>query len=112
MNDQRGALTAGWVTSVTSTAFTTGGATGPETISNASISYWSGAATSSSGLGTKTPGQATSANAVDMSVSRTAFTQSTGTGNNAAAWNPTLIVTPPAASVAGTYSGTVTHSVA
>jgi hypothetical protein len=29
-----------------------------------------------------------------------------------AAWNPTIVVNIPAAAVAGTYSGTITHSVA
>jgi hypothetical protein len=35
-----------------------------------------------------------------------------GVGNNSAAWNPTLVVTAPAAAVTGLYTGTVTHSVA
>jgi hypothetical protein len=33
-------------------------------------------------------------------------------GNNTTTWNPTLIVTIPSTAVAGTYTGTVTHSVA
>jgi hypothetical protein len=33
------------------------------------------------------------------------------TGNNFATWNPTVSITLPAQAVAGTYSGTITHSV-
>jgi hypothetical protein len=47
-----------------------------------------------------------------LNVSRTAFTLTAGTGNNTATWNPTLVVALPAAAVVGTYTGTVTHSVA
>ena len=33
-------------------------------------------------------------------------------GDNAATWRPTIIVTVPGTALIGTYSGTVTHSVA
>jgi hypothetical protein len=33
-------------------------------------------------------------------------------GDNSASWNPTFIVSLPAAAVVGTYTGTVTHSAA
>jgi len=98
--------------SVTATAFTTGGATTDETVANTSVSYWSGAATATTGTAVFTPGQATSANAQTMGSSRTAFAVTAGVGNNSATWNPTLIVTLPAQAVVGTYTGTVTHSVA
>ena len=42
----------------------------------------------------------------------TAMSLTGGAGSNSASWNPTLVVNVPAAAVAGTYSGTVTHSVA
>ncbi|WJK42161.1 hypothetical protein O7608_07170 [Solwaraspora sp. WMMA2056] len=42
----------------------------------------------------------------------TAFSHDGGTGNNSATWNPTLDVNVPLANIAGTYTGTVTHSVA
>jgi len=32
-------------------------------------------------------------------------------GNNTAAWNPTITVTIPANALAGTYSTTISHSV-
>jgi hypothetical protein len=49
---------------------------------------------------------------VILTSSRTAFTLASGVGDNSLSWNPTLIVAVPAAAVAGTYTGTVTHSVA
>ena len=112
VTDARAQLTAAWTSSVTATNFATGGGTAPETITNAAVSYWSGPATATTGLGTFTPGQANAAAAVTLATSRTAFTLTAGVGDNSASWNPTLIISVPAAAVAGTYTGTVTHSVA
>ena len=112
VTDARGALTATWTTTVSSTDFTTGGGTPAETIPKASVSYWSGPATATTGIGVFTPGQLTALLAQSLSVSRTAFTLTLGVGNNSATWNPSLIVNVPPAAVAGLYTGTVTHSVA
>lgn len=112
VSDARALLTAAWTASATSTAFTTGGGTTPETIANSNVSYWSGAATATTGLGTFTPGQANAGAAVTMGSTVTAFTLASGVGNNSATWNPTIVVAVPSAAVAGTYTGTVTHSVA
>lgn len=111
VTDQRAALVASWTASVTSTDFTTGGATTAETIPNTAVRYWSGPATANSGVGTFTPGQVSSAVAVVLSAQRTAFSLTAGTGNNTATWNPTLVIDIPAAAVEGTYTGTVTHTV-
>lgn len=102
-----------WTATVSSTDFVTGGASAPETITKAFVSYWSGPATASSGLSVAVPGQLTAAQAVNLSAARTAFS-ATGISlvTNSASWNPTLIVNVPAGVVAGTYSGTITHSVA
>jgi hypothetical protein len=112
VTDARGALTATWTTTVSSTDFTTGGGTPAETIPKAAVSYWSGPATATTGIGVFTPGQLTAILAQSLSVPRTAFTLTLGVGNNSATWNPSLIVSVPAAAVAGVYTGTVTHSVA
>jgi hypothetical protein len=112
VTDNRGALVGTWTASVSSTDFTTGGATANETIAKGQVTYWSGTATESSGVAVFAPGQAIAANAQALSVSRTAFSAAAIVGNNSASWNPTLTVNVPAAAVAGTYSGTVTHSVA
>lgn len=97
---------------VTSTTFTTGGATAAETIPKASISYWSGPVTASSGSQTAVPGQLTALQAVPLSAPRTAFA-STGTVLTiTTSWNPTIVITIPPTAVAGTYTGTITHSAA
>jgi len=111
VTDTRGQLLASWTATVSSTAFKTGTLTAAETIAASSVTYWSGAATANSGLVAPVPGQLLAANAVALGAAQTAFTHLTGSGNNSATWNPTLTVTPPASSVVGTYSGTVTHSV-
>ena len=112
MTDARYNTSATWTTTVSTTTFTTGGHTAPETIPVSALSYWSGPSTSLSGAATATPGQAGAANAQTLSVSRTAFTLTNGSGKTIVSWNPTLVVTVPSAAVAGTYPGTATHSVA
>ncbi len=107
-----GLVAPSFVSTVSASNFTTGGQTANETIATSAISYWSGPATATSGLATATPGQLTAAQAVSLSAPRTAFS---GTGlllSISASWNPTLVVSIPATAVAGTYSGTITHSVA
>jgi hypothetical protein len=112
VTDARALLTAAWTASVISTSFKTGGGTTAETVPASAISYWSGTASSTTGSGTFTPGQASAGQAQTLNVSRTAYTLTGGVGDNSATWNPTLIVAIPASAVNGTYTGTVTHSVA
>ncbi|MGC4811377.1 hypothetical protein ACLQ29_12715 [Micromonospora sp. DT228] len=114
VTDSRGAADASWVATVTATNFQTGGGTPEETVLASEIDYWSGPATATTGTGTFTPGQANAAaaEALDNVTPVTAFTHTGGTGGNTATWNPTLIVNVPLDSIAGVYTGTVTHSVA
>jgi hypothetical protein len=112
VTDNRGALLGTWTASVSSTDFTTGGATASETIAKGQVTYWSGVASATSGTAVFTPGQATSVDAQALSVSRTGYAATAVIGNNSASWNPTLTVNVPAPAVAGAYSGTITHSVA
>jgi hypothetical protein len=111
VTDGRGALLGTWTATVSSTDFTTGAATSNETIAKASVDYFSGPSTASSGTAVFVPGQVLSANKQALSASRTAFSATGVVGNNSATWDPTLVVNIPSAAVAGTYSGTVTHSV-
>ncbi|MEU8272280.1 ice-binding family protein, partial [Sphaerisporangium sp. NPDC049002] len=107
VTDTRGGPSTGWTATVSSTDFTTGGASAPETIAKRSVTYAPGSATSTTGSGTFTPGTSG-----DLGSPRTAFSVSGGTGDNSATWNPTITVTLPPAVVGGTYTGTITHSVA
>ncbi|MFD8527962.1 hypothetical protein ACFV0L_11195 [Streptosporangium canum] len=106
VTDDRGTLNGSWNATVISTDFTTGEGTGPETIPNINVSYSPGPATATTGTGTFTPGPGGIVN-----VPRVAFAGTELVGNDSVTWNPTLTVTIPSAAVAGTYSGTVTHSV-
>ncbi|TWH66930.1 hypothetical protein [Micromonospora olivasterospora] len=101
-----------WVTTVTATAFVTGAGGAGRTIANGQVSYWSGQAVRSTGGGTLVPGQPTSAQAVPLDAARVAFSKTAGNGNNTVSWAPTLRIAVPSGIVAGTYRGTITHSVA
>ena len=112
VTDDRGMANASWTVTVTATTFTTGGQTAAETIPLAQITYWSGPATASTGSGTLTPGQPNATVAVNLTSPRTAFSLASGSTINSSSWNPTLAVSVPAAAVQGTYTATITHSVA
>jgi tryptophan synthase beta subunit len=106
VTDSRALLLASWTATVSSTAFTTGGATGPETIPAADATYTTGIPTTT-GLILATP-TAT----VDLSgTPQTVVAGTAGIGDNSATWHPTVAVAVPAAAVTGLYTGTITHSV-
>jgi hypothetical protein len=107
VTDARGALPAVWTATVTSTPFTTGGATANETVAAAAIGYASGLV-SSTGIGVFTGSGTVTPAAIGTGVAGVALTA--GIGNNTASWNPTITFTLGASQVAGTYSGTITHS--
>lgn len=106
-------LGLGWTAAVAGSDFKTGGGSPSETIAIGKIQYWSGPATASNGLSSSTPGQATSSQKITLAT--TAQTAFTGAGislvSNSASWNPTLIVTVAPSAIAGTYTGTITHTV-
>ncbi|WP_433450939.1 hypothetical protein ACQPXS_21465 [Streptomyces sp. CA-142005] len=102
-----------WTATVSATNFTTGAGSPGQTIARGNLSYWSGPATSKSGPGTFSPGQATAANKVTLDTARTAFSYTAvSSSNTSCIWKPTLIMSVPASAVSGAYTGTVTHSVA
>lgn len=107
-----GLVAPSFTATVSSTNFVTGGGSANETIAKASVSYWSGPATVAVGTLSTTPGQANAGAAQSLSSSRTAFSAVGLLLTIQVAWNPTLIITLPSNAVAGTYTGTITHSVA
>lgn len=107
VTDERGLLAATWTATVGTTTFTTGTGTANETIDQASVSYDSGAIGASSGLNGVFAGTATP---VALGTSKTAAT-GVAVGNNSATWNPTVTIAIPSQGIAGTYTGTITHSV-
>jgi hypothetical protein len=112
VTDNRGTGNASWTATVSATTLTTGGRTAAETIPLSQITYWSGPATVTTGTGTFAPGQASAAAAVNLTVSRTAFSLVTGSSVNSVSWNPTVSVAVPPSAIGGTYTATITHSVA
>ena len=112
VDDTRTGILRSWTATVSSSSFTTGAGGAGETISTASIKYWSGPATAKSGTIVAVPGQTTALTAVTLSSTGTAFSSSGGTDTTSVSWNPTIVVTVPTGVSGGTYSGTITHSVA
>lgn len=107
VTDTRGALVNTWTATVTSTAFATGTGSSNETVAKTNIAYSSGLATSTSGEGVFVPGALAS-----MAVAGSGASWTGAAGNASAAWNPTLTFSLLNSQVAGTYSGTINHSVA
>ena len=107
VSDTRSATLRGWTASVTSSDFSTGTGTGNQDIPAANVSYSPGLATGTSGTGTFVPGLGGA-----LGSAKTAFTATLESGSTTVSWNPTVTVTLPANIAAGTYSGTITHSVA
>ncbi|MDQ1012469.1 hypothetical protein QFZ82_006954 [Streptomyces sp. V4I23] len=111
VHDERAAADATWTAQVFATQFDTGTDQPSETVPPNLVDYWSGPATATTGNGDFVPGQPTRASRVSLERPRTAFSHTSGSGNNSASWNPTLEITIPNDAVGGLYSGTVTHSV-
>ncbi|HEY2238855.1 MAG TPA: hypothetical protein VGI21_08695 [Streptosporangiaceae bacterium] len=107
VSDTRSTTLRGWIATVSSSDFITGTGTGNQDIPAANVSYIPGLATSTSGTGTFVPGLGGA-----LGSAKTAFTGSLESGSTSASWNPTVTVTLPSNIAAGTYSGTITHSVA
>ncbi|MCM3921319.1 ice-binding family protein [Frankia sp. AiPs1] len=105
VTDNRDIDPAGWITTVSSTAFVSG----PSSISPSNASYSPGEVTLTGDDVTPTV-----TNVPALSLAPGEIVRATGgTGLNSAAWNPTVTVTIPAVGIiAGTYSATLTHSVA
>ncbi len=105
--DNRG-FGANWTATVSTSAFTTGAGTEPETIPPADASY-----TIISALAQHT-GSATFTFVplIDLAATPQAVASATNVGGNTTAtWNPRITVRIPAGAVAGTYTATITHSV-
>jgi len=107
--DTRGALVNTWTTTVSSSTFVLPGATptSNETVAKANVAYSSGASTAHTGLGAFVPGTLAGLGSAGTGASYTG-----AAGNSSTTWDPTLTFTLLSSQVAGTYTGTINHSVA
>jgi hypothetical protein len=101
VTDDRALLSASWTVTVAETDF----ANGAQTIPATDASYAPGTITTT-GVITVIPTSVTLANSA-----QTVVTGTDGVGDNTATWDPTVAVTVPATAAAGTYTGTLTHSI-
>src|ERR1700735_3422945 len=107
VTDLRAALSGSWTATVSSTSFVTGTGTPAETVPNSDVSYSPGSLVASSGTATFTPGTPGT-----LAAPRTAFSATSEVGDTVATWDPQITIAIPPAAVNGTYTGTITHSVA
>jgi hypothetical protein len=105
VTDNRAALNAGWTATASSTDFTTGGGTTPETIPANDVTYTPGTPVTT-GTVTDTATTITLSGAPQSVVTATAIV-----GDNTGSWDPNLTVAVPGAAVGGAYTATLTHSV-
>ncbi len=116
VTDLRSLTGATWTAQVSSTDFTTPGGSTNETIPASDVGYDPGTLTTLFGTVTLagTPILATSTtNPTGPGLSDTPATVVSATGidgDNQASWNPVITVEVPGTAVAGTYTGTITHS--
>jgi hypothetical protein len=106
--DNRGSLGTAWTATVSTTTFTTGAQGTHETIPKANVSYASGLPSTSTGLGVDVPTLVP----VALGTPQVAFAHTGVIGSQTTTWNPTVSITVPVDAVAGSYTGTLTHSVA
>jgi hypothetical protein len=102
VTDDRALLSASWTVSASQTDF----ANGPSVIPAGDATYTPGTVTTT---GTITVTQ------ISVTLSNTpqvVLDGSSGVGDNTATWNPTLAVSVPPSAVGGTYTSTLTQSVA
>jgi hypothetical protein len=102
VTDARALASASWTVTAAQTDF----ANGANTIPATDATYAPGTVTTT-GTITVTPSSITLSNSPQTVLSGTA-----GVGDNTASWDPTVAVNVPASAVAGTYTGTLTQSVA
>ncbi|HEY9391143.1 MAG TPA: hypothetical protein VIR27_15430 [Mycobacteriales bacterium] len=106
VTDGRAATDASWTATVLSTAFTSGS----QSIPASDVRYSSGSPTATTGNGAFNAGATVTPDATAPEA--TAFSHTGGTGNNTSTWSPTLSVIVPLGTSEGTFTGTVTQSVA
>jgi hypothetical protein len=104
VTDNRGLLVGTWTASVISTSWVNGGSTIPASAGN----YSAGLATVTGGIAVPVPGLGT----LSSTTALTAQSAVVLLGSNTATWSPTVTVTLPAGVASGTYTATITHSVA
>jgi hypothetical protein len=107
VTDLRASTAGSWTTTVSSTSFVTGGGTANEIVPASAVIYDPGSAISTTGTGTFTPGTPGT-----LAAPRNAFSAASEVVSTSVTWDPQITIQLPSASVAGAYTGTITHSVA
>ncbi|MBB2910803.1 hypothetical protein FHS43_002066 [Streptosporangium becharense] len=106
--------TRSWTAVVSATNFTAGSGATLRTIARGNAAYWSGPVTDSSGAGNRIPGQTEAAQRVALTGQVIAFrgSKTPVIPITVTTWRPTIVLTIPAGTATGTYTGAISHSVA
>jgi WxL domain surface cell wall-binding len=96
-----------WTATVSSTDFTTGDGTAPETIPVADVEYLISGFTDTTGSATLTPASVT----VMSGSSQDVVAATNVVEDNSANWNPQIQISVPDGAIDGDYTATITQSV-
>ena len=111
VTDTRGSL-AGWTVTISSSDFSDGANhTIPATNAKAYILPADGP-TVSSGIAVPTTNYVSAATGLTLANTGQTFVTATATGSNVVTYNPSVTVTIPSTAIAGTYTATLTQTVA
>lgn len=110
INDARGSL-AGWTVSIAGTTFTTATTGAVAIAASAAVAYLTVPATLVSGTAVVTNTHVLPASGLALGAAA-AFMTATTVGSNQITYNPSIQVTIPSGALSGTYTGTITQTVA
>lgn len=112
VTDNRGSL-AGWTVSMSSTDFSDGATPTPHTIAASKAVAWvSSVPVATSGIAVVTTTHLSALTGLTLANTAGTLMTATTTGSNVVSYNPNVQLTIDSTVVAGTYTGTVTQTVA
>jgi hypothetical protein len=114
VTDSRGSI-AGWTVTISSTSFSDGATPTPHTIAAGKFRTYIAAGdgpTVAAGIAVPVTSYTTSGTALTLSNSGQTLLTATATGSNTVTYNPTIMATLDSTVIAGTYTGTITQTVA
>lgn len=111
VTDTRGSL-AGWTVSISSTDFSDGASHSIAATNAKAYVLAANGPTVTSGIAVPTTTYVSLATALTLSNTGQNFVTATATGSNVVAYNPTITVNIPSTAIAGTYTATLTQTVA
>lgn len=111
VTDTRGSL-AGWTVSISSTDFSDGASHSIAVTNAKAYILPADGPTVTSGIAVPSTAYVSAGTGLTLANSGQTFVTATATGSNVVTYNPTITVTIPSTAIAGTYTATLTQTVA